>query len=79
MFREIGHRLTSPKPKFWKKLQARAAATATSIGGIIASGYAPDGALPYLKGAALLFLGIAAAAQLPCIDSETPPSDSSAS
>jgi hypothetical protein len=78
LLREIGQRLTSPKPKFWKRVQARAVATATSIGGMVASGYVPDAWLPYFKGAGLLFLGVAAAAQLPCIDgSDTPtPTDS---
>jgi hypothetical protein len=81
LLREIWHRLSSPKPRFWKRVQARAATTAASIGGIIASGYVPEAWLPYFKGAALLFLGLAAAAQLPCIDgSETPPpTDSPAS
>jgi hypothetical protein len=78
LLREIGQRLTSPKPKFWKRVQARAAATAGSIGGMVASGYVPDAWLPYFKGAGLLFLGLAAAAQLPTIDGSepTPPTDS---
>jgi hypothetical protein len=79
LLRQIGQRISSPKPKFWKRIQARAAATAGSIGGMVASGYVPEAWLGYFKGAGLLFLGIAAAAQLPCIDgSETPPSDTSA-
>jgi hypothetical protein len=77
LLREIGQRLTSPKPRFWKRVQARAAATATGIGGLIASGYAPDAALPYLKAAGLAFGVMALVAQLPCTDvpADSPPSD----
>jgi hypothetical protein len=80
LLREIGRRLSSPKPTFWKRLQGRAVATAGSIGGLLASGYVPEPWLPYFKGAGLFFLGLAAAAQLPSIDgSETlPPTDSPA-
>jgi hypothetical protein len=80
LLKELGRRLSSPKPKFWKRVQARTAATATGLGGMVASGHAPESLLPYLKGAALVFGGIALAAQLPDIDgSETPPpTDSSA-
>jgi hypothetical protein len=81
LLREIGQRLTSPKPKFWRRVQARAVATAGSITGMIATGYVPEPWLPCFKGAVLFFLGLAAAAQLPCIDgsetpTETPPSAS---
>jgi hypothetical protein len=81
LLREIGQRLTSPKPKFWRRVQARFAATATGLGGMVASGHAPESVLPYLKGAALVFTGLALAAQLPCIDGsdtspDTPPSAS---
>jgi hypothetical protein len=78
LLREIGQRLSSPKPLFWKRVQTRAAATATGIGGLIASGYAPEAALPYLKSAALGFGVVALVAQLPCADSpaDSPPSDS---
>jgi hypothetical protein len=77
LLREIGQRLTKPKPLFWKRVQARAAATAAGITGLIAAEQVPASLLPYFKGAALGFGVLAIAAQLPCVDApaDSPPSD----
>jgi hypothetical protein len=77
LLREIGRRLSSPKPRFWKRVQARAAATATGIAGLIAAEQVPASLLPYFKAAALGFGVVAIVAQLPCTDApaDSPPSD----
>lgn len=78
LIRELMRRLSAKTPATLLKVQKRATLTGLSIGGMIASGYMPEPALPYLKGAALFFGAVAAGLQLAC-DAPTPPNDSQSS